>query len=102
MNFQMVTSSLWAGSGVWWKRTGWLEQSYLTWLIWSGLPFLSWGDPPNPEVEHGSPALQVDSLPSEPLWKPNLTLLTIIHFLKKKKKKKRDMGMLSVRSLIEN
>ena len=44
---------------------------------------LGGGDLPNPEVEHGSPALQVDSLPSEPLEKPNLTLLTIILFLKK-------------------
>ena len=58
---------------------------------------LGGGDLPNPEVEHGSPALQVDSLPSEPLEKPNLTLLTIILFLKKM-----DMGMLSVPSLVEN
>ena len=35
---------------------------------WSGLPFPSPGDRPNPGIEHGSPALQADSLPSEP-WK---------------------------------
>ena len=33
---------------------------------WSGLPFPSPGDIPNPGIELGSPALQADSLPSEP------------------------------------
>ena len=33
---------------------------------WSGLPFLSPGDLPNPGIKPGSPALQGDSLPSEP------------------------------------
>ena len=33
---------------------------------WSGLPFPSSGDLPNPGIEPGSPALQADSLPSEP------------------------------------
>ena len=37
---------------------------------WSGLPFLSPGDLPNPGIEAGSPALQADSLPSEPPGKP--------------------------------
>ena len=34
---------------------------------WSGLPFPSPGDLPNPGMEPRSPALQVDSLLSEPL-----------------------------------
>ena len=34
-------------------------------LSWSGLPFLSLGDLPNPGIEPGSPALQADSLPTE-------------------------------------
>ena len=34
--------------------------------FWSGLPFLSPEDLPNPETEPGSPALQADSLPFEP------------------------------------
>ena len=38
---------------------------------WSGLPFSSPGDPPDPGIEPGSPALQADSLPSEPPGKPN-------------------------------
>ena len=32
---------------------------------WSGLPFPSPGDLPNPGIEPGSPALQADALPSE-------------------------------------
>ena len=37
---------------------------------WSGLPFPSLGDLPNTGIKQGSPALQVDSLPSEPPEKP--------------------------------
>ena len=37
---------------------------------WSGLPFPSPGDLPNPGIEPRSPALQVDTLPSEPPEKP--------------------------------
>ena len=33
---------------------------------WSGLPFPPPGDRPNPGIEFESPALQADSLPSEP------------------------------------
>ena len=37
---------------------------------WSGLPFPSPGDLPNPGIEPRSPALQVDSLLAEPQGKP--------------------------------
>ena len=37
---------------------------------WSRLPFPSPGDLPNPGIEPGSPALQVDSLPTELQGKP--------------------------------
>ena len=40
---------------------GFSRQEY-----WSGLPFPSPGDLPDPGMDPGSPALQVDSLPSEP------------------------------------
>ena len=33
---------------------------------WSGLTFLSSGDLPDPGIKPGSPALQADTLPSEP------------------------------------
>ena len=38
---------------------------------WSGLPFPSPGDLPNPGIEAGSPALQADALPSEPSGNSN-------------------------------
>ena len=37
---------------------------------WSGLPFPSPGDLPNPGIEPGSPTLQADVLLSEPPGKP--------------------------------
>ena len=37
---------------------------------WSGLPFPSPGDLPNPGTEPRSPTLQADTLPSEPPGKP--------------------------------
>ena len=43
---------------------GFSRQEY-----WSGLPYPSSGDLPNPGIKPGSPALQADSLPSEPLGK---------------------------------
>ena len=42
---------------------GFARQEY-----WSGLPFPSPGDVPDPGIEPGSPALQAEALPSEPLW----------------------------------
>ena len=39
---------------------------------WSGLPFPSPGNLPDPRIEPRSPALQVDSLPAEPQGKPDL------------------------------
>ena len=37
---------------------------------WSGLPFPSPGDLPNPGIEPRFPTLQADSLPAEPPAKP--------------------------------
>ena len=45
--------------------TGFSRQEY-----WSGLPFPSPGDLPDPGTEPRSPALQADSLPAEPPRKP--------------------------------
>ena len=45
---------------------GFSRQEY-----WSGLPFPSPGDLPNPGIEPMSPALQAASLPSKPPGKPN-------------------------------
>ena len=45
---------------------------------WSGLPFPSLGDLPNPGIESRSPTLQGDSLPAEPQWKPLMQLNLIL------------------------
>ena len=44
---------------------GFSRQEY-----WSGLPFPSSEDLPDPGIDPGSPALWVDTLPSEPQGKP--------------------------------
>ena len=49
---------------------GFSRQEY-----WSGLPFPSPGDLPDPGIEPRSPALQVDSLPSEPPGRPQVLAL---------------------------
>ena len=46
---------------------GFSRQEY-----WSGLPFPSPGDLPNPGIEPRFPALQADTLTSEPPGKPSL------------------------------
>ena len=48
------------------QSMGFSRQEY-----WSGLPFPSPGHLPNPGIEPGSPALQTDVSPSEPLGKPD-------------------------------
>ena len=46
---------------------GFYRQEY-----WSGLPFPSLEDLPNPGIEPGAPTLQTDALLSEPPGKPQL------------------------------
>ena len=48
---------------------------------WSGEPFLSSGDIPNPGIKPRSPTLQVDSLPAEPGGEPNNTGLGSLSLL---------------------
>ena len=50
---------------------------------WSGQPFPSLEDPPDPGTELRSPALQADSLLSKPPKKP-ITWNTIKHLIKQK------------------
>ena len=52
---------------------GFSRQEY-----WSGLPFPSPGDLPNPGIEPRSPALRADTLPSEPPGKPYHTYLWVV------------------------
>ena len=44
---------------------------------WSGLPFPSPEDLPDSGIKPGSPALQADSVPSEPPGKPRLTFIFV-------------------------
>jgi len=46
---------------------------------WSGLPFPSPGDLPNPGIEPVSPALQVDSLPLSLQGSPDMYVCMYIH-----------------------
>ena len=55
---------------------GFSRQEY-----WSGLPFPSPGDLPNPGIKPRSPALQADALTSEPPGKPQLLKATWIPWL---------------------
>ena len=64
---------------VWLFKTPWtvahqapLSMGFSGKEYWSGLPFSSPGDPPNPGIKPGSPGLQADSLPSEPPGKQPL------------------------------
>ena len=47
-----------------------LSMGFPSQEYWSGLPFPSSGNLPDPGIEPGSPALQADSLLSEPPGKP--------------------------------
>ena len=57
---------------------GFSRQEY-----WSGLPFPSPGDLPDPGIEPGSPSFQADALTTEPRGKPKPIELRIIFGAKK-------------------
>ena len=44
---------------------------------WTGLSFPPTGNLPNPAIKPGSPAMQADSLSSEPSGKPKLIVPTL-------------------------
>ena len=52
---------------------GFSRQEY-----WSGLPFPSPVDHPNPGIKPGSPTLQADSLPSEPPGNPSVCVCVCV------------------------
>ena len=56
---------------------GFSRQEY-----WSGLPFPSLGNLPNPGIEPRFPALQADSLPSVLPGKPIIMLQTFLYIFK--------------------
>ena len=48
-----------------------LTMGFSRQVSWSGLPFPSPGDLPDPEIKPGSPTLRADTLPSEAPGKPH-------------------------------
>ena len=46
----------------------WQSREFFRQEYWSGLPFPSTGDLPDPGIEPMSPALQADALPSDPFF----------------------------------
>ena len=52
------------------QSMGFSRQEY-----WTGLPFPSPGDLPDPGIESGSPALEADVLTSEPPGKPQTMII---------------------------
>ena len=52
-------------------------------VYWNGRPFPSPGDLPNPGIKPRSSALQVDSLPAEPQWKPKNPGVGSLSFLQR-------------------
>ena len=58
------------------KSMGFSRQEY-----WSGLSFPSPGHLPNPGIKPRSPALQIDSLPSEPPGKHGITQFSSVQSL---------------------
>ena len=75
INYSCVSCSMVCDSAMPWTiacrvplSTEFSRQEY-----WSGLPFPSPGDLPDSGIEPRSPALQADSLPSEPLGMPTNT-----------------------------
>ena len=70
-------------SHVWLFATPWtvalqapLSMEFSRQEYWSGLPFPSPGDLPDPEIQPGSPALQADALPFEPAGNHRAHIIT--------------------------
>ena len=72
MSCESVSHSVVSDSATLWTiaRQAPLSMEFSRQEYWSGWPFPSPGDPPDPAIKLRSPASQVDSLPSEPPGKP--------------------------------
>ena len=95
MSFSHVFGTPWtvahqAPPSMWFSR-----QEY-----WSGLPFPSPGDLPDPGIEPMSPTLQADALTSEPPGKSKVPLLNKIYFFDTVKQGSNNSSEFIVRSLL--
>ena len=75
MKVLVAQSSLTFGDPVNCRLSGSSAHEFSKQEYWSGLPFPSPGDLPDSGIEPWSPALQADSLPSEPPGKPGRSLV---------------------------
>ena len=73
--------SRWVMSNSWHPHRPPLSVEFSRQEYWSRLPFRSLGDLPNPGIKHGSPVLQVDSLPFEPSGKPHKWVSWVIKII---------------------
>ena len=64
--FSSLCYETWVSNNAAPPSMGFSKQEY-----WSGLPFPSPGDLPDPGIEPGFPALEADALTSEPPGKPD-------------------------------
>ena len=72
----LVTSHVWLFAAPWTvAHKAPLSIEFSRQEYWSGLPFPSPGCLPNPGIKPGSPALQANSLPSEPPGKLMILLI---------------------------
>ena len=74
---------------------GFFKQEY-----WSGLPCPPPGDLPNPGIKPRSPALQADSLPSEPPGKPKNTGVVSLSLLQIFPIREWNLGLLHGRRIL--
>ena len=81
VSVQAYMLSCWVMSNSWHPDRPPLSMEFSRQEYWSGLPFHSLGDLPNPGIKHGSPALQVDSLPFEPSGKPHKWVSWVIKII---------------------
>ena len=71
-----TAATLWTGNLPDSSAHGFSRQEY-----WSGLPFLSPGNLPDPGIQPVSPLLQADSLPTELQVEPRISLYTMLIIL---------------------
>ena len=76
-----------------------LSKEFSRQEYWSGLPFSSPEDLPDPGIKPGSPALQADSLPSEPPGKQG-SQYTNVYFITVDLKVKSPIPSIYIRYLI--
>ena len=97
-------------NGVKWKSLSYVRLFAIPWTVqpmefsrpeyWSGLPFPSPEDLPNPGIEARSPMFQEDSLPGEPQGKPKNTGVSSLSLLEQIFLTASNQGLLHCRRIL--